>query len=231
VTPDARCDDPVAAVASSFRPMGCDAPMSAASLQQVLDGLAPPGVMVGYRMISAGDEAALLPPEAASMSSSLLERRRASGAARLVARQLLSALGYPSSAILAGVDGAPQWPDGIVGSLAHDEEVAVAAVALQRDVAALGVDVEPAEPLPEEMLDLVVTARERQQLKDDPLTARVLFAAKEAVYKAAYPRDRTFLEFHDIDVDLAEGKAKTKSGRVFALRYCTVPRIVVLAFS
>jgi 4'-phosphopantetheinyl transferase EntD len=187
--------------------------------------------MIGHRVISAGDEAALLQSEIASMPSSLPERRRASGAARLVARQLLGRFGYPSRAIPAGADGAPQWPDGIVGSLAHDEEVAVAAVALQRGVATLGIDVEPAEPLPEEMLDLVVTARERQQLKDDPLTARVLFAAKEAVYKAAYPGDRTFLEFHDIDVDLAEGKAKTKSGRVFALRYCTAPRIVVLAFA
>jgi 4'-phosphopantetheinyl transferase EntD len=63
------------------------------------------------------------------------------------------------------------------------------------------------------------------------LTARTLFAAKEAVYKAAYPGDRTFLEFHDIEVDSIEGKAKTKSDRVFTLRYCTAPRIVVLAFA
>ncbi|MBN8956508.1 MAG: 4'-phosphopantetheinyl transferase superfamily protein [Rhizobiales bacterium] len=205
--------------------------MNAASLQRVLDGLAPPGVVVGHRVISAGDEAALLPPEVASMRSSLPVRRRASGAARFVARQLLSGLGYPSCAIPTGADGAPQWPEGIVGSLAHDDDVAVAAVALARDVAALGIDVEPAEPLPEEMLDLVVTKQERRQLGNDPLTARTLFAAKEAVYKAAYPGDRIFLEFHDIEVDLIEGRAKTKSDRVFTLRYCAAPRIVVLAFA
>jgi 4'-phosphopantetheinyl transferase EntD len=231
VTPDARYDDSVAAVAGGLRPIGWDAPMSAASLQQALESLAPPGVMVGHRVISAGDEAALLPPEAASMPSSLPERRRASGAARLAARQLLDCFGYPSCAIPTGADGAPQWPDGVVGSLAHDDEIAVAAAAFQRDVASLGIDVEPAEPLPEEMLALVVTAQEQRQLKDDPLAARVLFAAKEAVYKAAYPGDRTFLEFHDIEVDLIEGKAKTKSGRVFTLRYCTAPRIVALAFA
>jgi 4'-phosphopantetheinyl transferase EntD len=81
------------------------------------------------------------------------------------------------------------------------------------------------------MLALVVTAQERPQLGNDPLIARTLFAAKEAVYKAAYPGDRTFLEFHDIEVDLIEGKAKTRSGRVFTLRYCTAPRIVALAFA
>jgi 4'-phosphopantetheinyl transferase EntD len=231
VTPDARCDDPVAAFAGDLRPIGWDAPTNAASLQQALEGLAPPGVMVGHRVISADDEAALLQPEAASMRSSLPERRRASGAARLIARELLNRLGRPSSAILTGADGAPQWPNEIVGSLAHDDEIAVAAVALQRDVAALGIDVEPAEPLPEEMLALVATERERPQLTDAPLAARTLFAAKEAVYKAAYPGDRTFLEFHDIDVDLIEGKAKTKSGHVFTLRYCTAPRIVALAFA
>ncbi|MGD9844904.1 MAG: 4'-phosphopantetheinyl transferase [Variibacter sp.] len=205
--------------------------MNAASLRDALDGLAAPGILIGHRVISPGDEAALLASESASMPSTLPERRRASAAARLVARRLLGRLGYPPCAIPTGADGAPQWPDGIAGSLAHDDQVAVAAVALRRDVAALGIDVEPAEPLPEEMLDLVVTARERRRLKDAPLAGRIVFAAKEAVYKAAYPGDRAFLEFHDIDVDPAEGKAKTKSGRVFTLRHCPAPRIVVLAFA
>jgi 4'-phosphopantetheinyl transferase EntD len=194
-----------------------------------MDGLSAPGVLIGHREITPGDESALLEQEAGSIDSSRLDRRRASGAARIVARQLLGRLGYASCAVPKGPSGEPQWPPGVVGSLAHDEQIAVAAVGMQRDVNAIGIDVEPAEPLPAEMLDLVATARERQKIDADPLRGRTLFAAKEAVYKAAYPRDRMFLEFHDIAVDLAARKAETRNGRVFTLRYCVSPRIVVLA--
>ena len=41
--------------------------------------------------------------------------------------------------------GAPLWPRGIVGSLAHDRAVAVAAVARAADISCLGIDIEPAE--------------------------------------------------------------------------------------
>jgi 4'-phosphopantetheinyl transferase EntD len=194
-----------------------------------MDALCAPGVLIDHREITPGDETALLQEEAGSIDSSRLDRRRASGAARIVARQLLGRLGYASCAVPKGPSGEPQWPPGVVGSLAHDDQVAVAAVGLQRDVSAIGIDVEPAEPLPPEMLDLVATAREQQSIDADPLRGRTLFAAKEAVYKAAYPRDRMFLEFHDIAVDLSARKAETRNGRVFTLRYCVSPRIVVLA--
>lgn len=201
----------------------------ALSLQRALETLSVPGILIGHRVIAPGDETALLEQEAGSIDSSRLDRRRASGAARIVARQLLGRLGYASCAVPKGPSGEPQWPPGVVGSLAHDDQIAVAAVGLQRDVNAIGIDTEPAEPLPPEMLDLVATPKEKKQIDDDPFRGRVLFAAKEAVYKAAYPRDRTFLEFHDIAVDLAARKAETRNGRVFTLRYCVAPRIVVLA--
>ncbi len=94
---------------------------------------------------------------------------------------------------------------------------------------AVGIDVEPAEPLPQDMLDLVARDEERRWIGGDLVEARRLFAAKEAVYKASFALDRTFLEFHDIAVMLANGTAKTATGRRFALRSCLSPRIVVLA--
>jgi 4'-phosphopantetheinyl transferase EntD len=188
-----------------------------------------PGVLIGHRVIAPGDETALLEQETGSIDSSRLDRRRASGATRIVARRLLGQLGYASCAVPKGLSGEPLWPPGIIGSLAHDDQIAVAAVGLQRTVNAIGIDVEPAEPLPPEMLDLVATAGEQQRIGDDPFRGRILFAAKEAVYKAAYPHDRTFLEFHDIAVDLSARKAETRNGRVFTLRYCVAPRILVLA--
>lgn len=199
------------------------------SLQRAIETLSSPGILVGHRLISPGDELALLAEEERAMASQLVEVRRASGAARIVGRALLARLGHAACAVPRGPAGAPLWPAGIIGSFAHDERVAVAAVAMHRDVAALGIDVEPAEWLPPGMLDMVATAQERRALGDDPYRERLLFAAKEAVYKALYPLDGIFLEFHDIEVDLAARKAVVRNGREVELRYCVAAHVVVLA--
>ena len=198
------------------------------SLQDAIDALARPGLLIGYRLIAPGDEHALLDDEAASMPP-VDAVRRASGAARIVARELLARLGHARFALRKGAGGEPLWPAGIAGSLAHDDRVAVAAVGMRRDVGAVGIDVEPAVALPPDMLELVASPREREQLAGDPLRGKLLFAAKEAVYKAAYPLDRIFLEFRDIEVDLAGRRAVTRTGRILALRYGISSHVLALA--
>jgi len=163
------------------------------------------------------------------MVAMAIDRRRASGAARHVARELMTRLGYAELPIPKDASGAPVWPAGLTGSMAHDERIAVAAVGLRRDFAAVGIDVEPAVPLPADMLELIATPRELRAIADDPLRGKLLFAAKEAVYKAINPLDGVFLEFHDIEVDLAGRKATTRTGRVLALRICMSSHVVVLA--
>ena len=199
--------------------------------QSAIDTLALPGVAVGHRLISPGDEHALLKEEVPALAASVVKVRRASGAARIVARQLLTQLGYANCALPKGPAGAPVWPAGIVGSLAHDSRVAVAAVGMRADVGALGIDVEPAECLPSELLDLVVTPQERLNLGDDVYRGRLLFVAKEAVYKAVYPLDQTFLEHHDVEINLSERKAVVRGGRVVELRFSiSAHHLVALAF-
>jgi 4'-phosphopantetheinyl transferase EntD len=200
------------------------------SLRAACDALAFPGVMVAHRLISPGDEHALLRDEAPAFASSVLKVRRASGAARIVARQLLARLGHPHWPVLRAGSGAPVWPAGVVGSLAHDARAAVATVGLARDIGALGIDVEPAERLPPDLLDVVATPQERLKIADDPFQGRLLFAAKEAVYKAVYPLDRTFLDHGDVQVDLAERKAIVRNGRVVNIRFSVSTHLVVLAF-
>jgi 4'-phosphopantetheinyl transferase EntD len=200
------------------------------SFQSAIDALSVPGIAIGHRLISPGDEHALLPEEAAAFAASVVKVRRASGAARIVARELLAELGYPGCALPRGVAGAPIWPTGIVGSLSHDARVAIAAVGRSRDVGAIGIDVEPAECLPSELLDMVATPQERLKIGDDPYRGRLLFVAKEAVYKAVYPLDRMFLEHHDVEIDLADRKAVVRNGRVVDLRFCLSAHLVALAF-
>ena len=168
------------------------------SLQSAIDALSVPGIIIGHRLISPGDEDALWPDE------------------RL--------------ALPRGSGGAPTWPTGIVGSLSHDARVAVAAIGRCRDVHALGIDVEPAESLPSELLDLIATPQERLSIRDDPYHGRLLFVAKEAVYKAVYPLDQVFLEHHDVQIKFAERKAIVRNGRVVELRFCIATHLVALAF-
>lgn len=183
------------------------------SLATAIDALSLPGIMIGHRVISPGDEHALMPKEAAAFATSVVAVRRASGAARIVARQLLAQVGLAGCALPKATSGPPIWPDGIVGSISHNSLVAVAAVAMRHDFSALGIDIEPAEALPSDLLDLVVTPQERAKLDDDPYQGRLLFAAKEAVYKAVYPLDQTFLDHHDVEVSLIRRQAKVRNRR------------------
>jgi 4'-phosphopantetheinyl transferase EntD len=199
------------------------------SLQQALKSLAPPNLLIDCRPIASGDEFALLPEEAESMATRSVKARRASGAARIVARELLARLGFPSCTLPKGPTGAPLWPADIIGSLAHDTTIAAAAVARTRDVRGVGIDIEPAGPLSADMIGLVVTPAERQRIENDPVRAKHLFVAKEAIYKALHPLDGRFLEYHDISVDLPGNRALTRNGRAIELRFHLSAHIVALA--
>jgi 4'-phosphopantetheinyl transferase EntD len=199
------------------------------SLEVAISALAVPGVNVGWRMISEGDENALLPGEELS-APSVAKVRRASGAGRIAARALMTRLGHVAQPVLRAPSGAPRWPKGLVGSIAHDETIAVAALASSADFSGLGIDIEPAETLPPELLDLVARPAERARIKDDPLQGRVLFAAKEAVYKAVHPLDGIFLEHHDVEIDLANLRAVVRTGRTLPLKLAISQHVIALAW-
>ena len=200
------------------------------TLQAAIGELGLPRILIGHRVITPGDEHALMPEEAKAWSQSVTAVRRASGAARIVARELLTQIGLSNCPLPKASSGAPIWPNGVVGSLSHNPRIAVAAIGLHRDYAALGVDIELAEPLPPNVLDLIATSQERAAIGDDPLLGRLLFAAKEAVYKAVYPLDQTFLEHHDVQVDFVHRHATVRNGRNVELQFCISSHLLVVAF-
>ena len=185
--------------------------------------LAPLGVALVTRIITPGDEAAFPDP------TEPLARRCASGAARLAAREALASLGGPADAALPRSPGRfPIWPAGFVGSLAHDDTLAVAAVARAGDMTALGIDVEPAEPLPDDVAAIALFGPERGEA--DPGRARLIFAAKEAVYKAINPLDGSPLEYEDIAISLSlPSQARLRDGRTLRLDYARDTRWIVVA--
>ncbi|MGW6985412.1 4'-phosphopantetheinyl transferase family protein [Streptomyces sp. NPDC054932] len=168
----------------------------------MIEELLPPGVTSSEAFDDAAP-APLFPAEAALMEGRRERRRRQFATARACARRCLAELGRRPVALLPGPGGAPQWPSGVVGSITHCEGYRAAVAAPAGVVAALGIDAEPAGPLPPGVLGLVTSAAERAQLAalaaaDGSLPwERILFSAKEAVYKAWYPATGVWLGFRD----------------------------------
>jgi 4'-phosphopantetheinyl transferase EntD len=192
--------------------------------------LAEPAIFIEHRLIANGDEEALLPEEAIYFRNAISKVRRESGAARIAARALLGRLNYSDVAITKTPFGAPVWPPGIVGSLAHDERVAIAAVARKTEFLAVGIDIEPADDLPEGLAELIATPAEQSRYGHSFLRGRQLFAAKEAVYKAVHPLDKVFLDFHDIEVNLERRMASISYGRTVSVNVSTAHHVIALAF-
>jgi 4'-phosphopantetheinyl transferase EntD len=194
----------------------------------ILASFANAELLTGCRVLQLADEFKLFPCESVALRNAASVVRRRSGTARVVARSLLRGLGSSSLELPRASSGAPRWPKGFVGSLSHDSDFAVAAVAIQRSMNSVGIDIEPNSPLRPELLDLVASPAERAQLGGDLLSARLLFSIKEAVYKATHPLDGQFLDYTDVEVDLDKLSARTVTGhnlRVFAV---TQPRILTL---
>ncbi|MFD3518942.1 4'-phosphopantetheinyl transferase [Streptomyces sp. NPDC058653] len=146
-------------------------------------------------------EAKLFPEEALLVKSAVAQRRGEFATARHCARQALTRLGAPAGAILTGERGSPLWPEGVVGSITHCLGYRAAVVARPAHVVSIGVDAEPAQPLPPGVLEAVALPDEqiavKELLESAPEVAwdRLLFSAKESVYKAWFPLTRRFLEF------------------------------------
>jgi 4'-phosphopantetheinyl transferase EntD len=117
-------------------------------------------------------------------------------------------LGVPAQAILPGERGAPQWPDGLLGSMTHCDGYCAAALVRAADLASLGIDAEPHAPLPDGVLEAVALPAERERLRrlatalPELRGDRLLFSAKESVYKAWFPLTGRWLDFSEADIDI-----------------------------
>ncbi len=157
----------------------------------------------------ADDPAAVLfPGELAVVAKAIARRRAEFATARACARAALARLGEPPAPILRGPRGAPQWPTGVTGSITHCDGYRAAAVARTSDTLALGLDAEPNEQLPDGVLEAITLAEERDEVSDlaaaDPGVCwdRLLFCAKESVYKAWFPLARQWLDFQSAHITI-----------------------------
>ena len=167
-----------------------------------------PDVVSSAEAFGDPPDAALFPAEEAMIARAVQKRRREFATGRHCARSALGALGIAAVPILPGQAGAPQWPSGIVGSITHCAGYVAAAVARAGEVTTIGLDAEPAQTLPDRVLGLVARPDERDRLRDLERAApgiswdRLLFSAKESVYKAWFPLARRWLGFADADITI-----------------------------
>jgi 4'-phosphopantetheinyl transferase EntD len=122
---------------------------------------------------------------------------------RLAAVEALRRLGAEGS-VGRSPEGAPVWPEGIAGSLTHHSGVAAAIVGRRaggQGYTGLGIDICPR--LEGDRLRAVVrqclTEAEREAWASED-AATLAFAAKESIYKAAYPRAQRFIGFDEAEI-------------------------------
>jgi 4'-phosphopantetheinyl transferase EntD len=153
-------------------------------------------------------ETPLYPAEEALVVRAVAKRRREFAAVRGCARRAMEKLGVPPQAVLSGERGAPLWPAGLTGSMTHCDGYCAAALVRAADLASLGIDAEPHGPLPEGVGDSVFLPAESARLGRLALRRpavhwdRLLFSAKESVYKAWFPLTRKWLDFSEADITL-----------------------------
>jgi 4'-phosphopantetheinyl transferase EntD len=149
----------------------------------------------------------LFPAEEKVIANAVDKRRREFATARACARAALAKLGVQPTPILPGLRGAPQWPAGVVGSITHCAGYRASAVARDQDIMTIGLDAEPHDKLPDGVLEVVASKAERVRLTALAAVAphvcwdRLLFCAKESVYKAWFPLAHRWLGFEEATID------------------------------
>jgi 4'-phosphopantetheinyl transferase EntD len=155
------------------------------------------------------DTPALMPDERSFLARAVPTRVLEFTSGRGCARAALARLGCPPVAIAVGAQREPLWPPGFIGSITHCKGHCAAAVArwapgTAHGIASLGLDAEPALPLPQDVARVVCTDGEREwieQHRQDGLPwDRLIFSAKESVFKCSFPITRHFLDFHDVEL-------------------------------
>jgi len=176
-------------------------------IDEGLRSLAPAWVRTGARAIDVSDLDGMWPGERAAVAKAVILRQAEFATGRALLRQLIG----DNVEIRVGPDRRPHFPAGVTGTLAHDQEVAVAAITTRSSCRALGVDVEPVTVFAPDEARLILRPEERH------LDAHLVFVLKEAVYKAWSSLGGAMLDHHEVAVDVDD------SGRDFTAIVGSVP--------
>jgi 4'-phosphopantetheinyl transferase EntD len=184
----------------------------------VIEGLLP-GVASVVEARDDDSPVALFPEEEAQVAGAVEKRRREFATGRGCAHRALAQLGLAPGPVLSGQRGEPRWPAGVVGAITHCDGYRACAVARTADLVTIGIDAEPHGPLPEGVLSDIAGPAEIAQLRGLAEASptihwdKLLFSAKEAVYKAWFPLAGRWLGFEDAELTI-DPRQRTFSARL-----------------
>jgi 4'-phosphopantetheinyl transferase EntD len=141
------------------------------------------------------------------IEKAVAKRRREFSAGRCCARQALRALDCADAPIIHDQNGAPLWPQGIVGSITHSKTHAAAVAAETSKLRGLGIDLETVSRVSPAITNKILTAPEKAYLlrHPDPVEKQHLqalfFSAKEAIYKCLHPLLQCRIGFQDARIE------------------------------
>ena len=123
---------------------------------------------------------------------------------RICAGEVLSKLGTLGQPVLRDPQTRePLWPEGISGAITHSGKWAAAAAGKSSYVSGIGIDLEDLERQVDSRISRHVCIPEEQkwlqECGEDFLeqNLKIIFSAKESIFKAFFPYTRTYLHFHD----------------------------------
>jgi 4'-phosphopantetheinyl transferase EntD len=178
-----------------------------------------PAAVVAVETRDDATGAQLFPEEELVIGRAVEKRRREFTTARMCARAALEQLGFPAAPILSGERGEPLWPTGVVGSITHCKGYRACAVAHSGQIVTVGIDAEPNAPLPPGLLGDIARPEELPSLRrlqaelPEVCWERLIFSAKESVYKAWFPLAKSWLGFEDAVLEF-EPRARTFTARL-----------------
>ena len=101
--------------------------------------------------------------------------------------------------------GAPIWPEGIIGSITHTENFIGAVVESFDKLRGIGIDTEKIlGPQSVVMVESLVATEEekRKSLSFDPFEYfTLIYSAKESIFKCLNPIIKKYIEFHDVTIE------------------------------
>jgi 4'-phosphopantetheinyl transferase EntD len=168
----------------------------------MLETIAPERVAIDARSEFCDD--GLFPEERECLGVVVEKRLREFTTGRACARKALLKLGISPCPIRIGPRREPIWPKGIVGSITHCSGYCAAAVVRSLDLCSIGIDAEENLPLGEGVLEVIASPQERTEIRTLGGSGlhwdRLLFSAKESVFKAWYHLTNQWLDFSECDI-------------------------------
>ena len=138
------------------------------------------------------------PEEEEYLSSAITRRRDEFIAGRRCARVALARIGIEPCALMPDEDRSPQWPVGVVGSISHTAGLCCAVAAHTDTIACMGVDIEATTRISQRVIERVSHPLEADFVRGDRARGSLIFSAKEAFFKAQFPRWRARPGFGDL---------------------------------